>query len=271
MNQKQLKQLDFEGLRARLKLKNIASQRRLLAHPALKLISSGALAGSLLLSAPTALPVPSHLLSPVKETDYYASINMELAASLREILPPFVQPLTVSQEEEISKRIKKILGINAVGILENSHLNQTYGNIGAEQHLARFPGDYVENMAPGLGGWGYVSDPEVEKYYIAVQTLYLPDWNTNTKYLSDWYRFRRCLVINPVNGRAIIAAVADAGPSWWTGKHFGGSPEVMAYLKLNTGPQKGPVLVFFLDDPQKVLPLGPVDYNVNNQKYAAVL
>lgn len=274
----QLKQLDFEGLRARLKLKNLAAQKRLSAHPAFKLISSGALAGSLLLTVPTALPVPSHLLNPVKEADYYASVNVELAASLREVLPPFVQPLTIPQEEEISKRIKAILGINAVGILENNHLNQTYGNIGAEQHLPRYPGDSAvahgeavdRGITPGLGGWGYVGDPTIEKYYIAVQTLYLPDWNTNTKYLSNWYKFRRCLVVNPANGKAIITAVADAGPSWWTGKHFGGSPEVMAYLKLNTGMQKGPVLVLFVDDPQNILPLGPVEYNTS-KTYETVL
>ncbi len=278
MKTAQSKQLDFETLRARLKLKSLAAQKRLSAHPALKLISSGALAGTLLLTVPTALPVPSHLLAPVNESDYYSNSNVELAASLREVLPPYVQPLTIPEEEEIAKRVKKVLGINAVPILENNHLNQTYGNIGAEQHLPRYPGDTAaahgewvdRGITPGLGGWGYVTDPQVEKYYIAVQTLYLPDWKTNTRYLSNWYKFRRTLVINPVNGKAIIAAIADAGPSWWTGKHFGGSPEVMAYLKLNTGMQKGPVVVLFLDDAQKILPLGPVEYNVNT-KYETVL
>jgi hypothetical protein len=279
----QKNQLDTETLRNRLKLRVFGSEKKLLeAHAtakeffekvqlrpgkirdhALKLLSSSALAGTLLLTAPSALPIPQHIITPVEEADYYANKEIELAASLREVLPPFVQPLTIPQEEEISKRIKKILGINAVAILENNHLNQTYGNIGAEQHLARFPGDNVPNMAPGLGGWGYVP-PEIEKYYLAVQTLYLPDWNTNTRQLSRWYKHRRCLVINPVNGKAIIAAIADAGPSWWTGKHFGGSPEVMAHLKLNVGKQKGPVILFFLDDPQQLLPLGPVEYTKTN-------
>ena len=163
----QKKQLDFENLRARLKVKNLAAQKRIAAHPAFKLISSGALAGSLLLSVPSALPVPSHLLAPVKESDYYANVNIELAASLREVLPAYVQPLTITQEEEISKRIKKVLGIDAVAILENNHLNQTYGNIGAEQHLPRYPGDtaaahgeFVDRgITPGRGGWGYVTTP----------------------------------------------------------------------------------------------------------------
>jgi len=280
---RQKSQLDTGQLRARLKLRAFASEKKLLeAHAsakqffanvqlrpgkirehAFKLLSSGALAGTLLLTTPSALPIPQHILAPVQESDYYSNKNLELAASLREVLPPFVQPLTIPQEEELSKRIKKVLGINAVAILENNHLNQTYGNIGAEQHLARFPGDYVDNMAPGLGGWGYVP-PDTEPYYVAVQTLYLPDWNTNTRYLSNWYKFRHCLVINPVNGKAVIAAVADAGPSWWTGKQFGGSPEVMAYLGLNVHMQKGPVVLFFVDDPQGLIPLGPVEYTKTN-------
>jgi hypothetical protein len=273
--------LDTDQLRSRLKLRAFASERKLLeAHAAAreffervklrpgkirehawKLLSSGALAGTLLLTSPAVPPLPPSSSLPARETGLPAGDwETELAASLREVLPPDVRPLTIPQEEEISRRIKKILGINATAILENNHLNQTYGYIGAEQHLARFPGDNVPNMAPGLGGWGYVPE-EIERYYLAVQTLYLPDWATNTRYLSNWYKFRRCLVINPINGKAVIAAIADAGPAWWTGKHFGGSPEVMAHLKLNVGKQKGPVIVFFLDDPQELLPLGPVEYN----------
>ena len=83
-----------------------------------------------------------------------------------------------------------------------------------------------------------------EKYYVAVQTLYLPDWTTRLAYLRDWYKYRKVVVTNPVNGKTIIAVVDDSGPSWWTGKHFGGSPEIMAYLGLNVGMQKGPVVLF---------------------------
>ena len=72
-------------------------------------------------------------------------------------------------------------------------------------------------------------------------------------------------VINPQNGKVIIAVVADSGPSWWTGKKFGGSPEVMDYLQLQDGRQKGAVVVFFVDDPQDQVPLGPLEYNLENQ------
>ena len=124
-------------------------------------------------------------------------------------------------------------------------------------------------MAPGLGAWGYFASNQAtltanlvdtEKWYAVVQTLYLPDWDKRLKYLIDWYKYRKLLIVNTDNGNAVVAAIADAGPAAWTGKSFGGSPEVMEYLG---GPRykKGPVLVFFVDDPNNQVPLGPVDYN----------
>lgn len=67
-------------------------------------------------------------------------------------------------------------------------------------------------------------------------------------------------MVNVENGNAAVAVVGDAGPASWTGKHFGGSPEVMNALG---GPKykKGRVLLYFVDDPKNKIPLGPVDYN----------
>lgn len=163
--------------------------------------------------------------------------------------------------------------------MEGEHLNTTYGLIGAEQHLMRYPGDTMtthpkvpqddEGMAPGRGAWGYFAKSkeqltndliEKEKWYAVVQTLYLPDWNTRTKYLRDWYQYRKVLIVNTDNGNAVVADIADSGPALWTGKSFGGSPEVMNYLG---GPRykKGPVVLFFIDDPENKVPLGPIEYN----------
>ena len=93
-----------------------------------------------------------------------------------------------------------------------------------------------------------------------MQTLYLPDWGRRQPYLRDWYKYRKVLIVNTDNGNAVVAAIADAGPAAWTGKHFGGSPEVMDYLG-GARYKKGPVLVFFVDDPEDNVPLGPVEYN----------
>ena len=99
-----------------------------------------------------------------------------------------------------------------------------------------------------------------EKYYVAVQTLYLPDWHKRWNYLKDWYKYRKVIVVNPENGAGVVAVVGDSGPASWTGKHFGGSPEVMNVLG---GPKyrAGRVLLFFVDDAENKVPLGPVDYS----------
>ncbi|MCL4390290.1 MAG: hypothetical protein M1484_00040 [Patescibacteria group bacterium] len=267
--------LDSENLRARLKLRSFESEKKLLvSHPtaaeffghlklrpgkirqhAARLLTSGALAGSLLLTAHTGLPTQA---------------NTTIAANnltWQNILPPEGQwSLSPDQEQEISQKIKAAFGVNAVPELDGNRLPHDYGRMGAEQHLARFPGDNVPNMAPGLGGWGYVTDPTVEKYYVAVPIIYLPDWRERTKYYVDWYRWRRMVVVNPANGKAIVSAVADAGPADWTGKHFGGSPEVLEYLGINTGMQNHPVVMFFLDDPNNEVPLGPLEYNIEVNK-----
>lgn len=278
--------LDFDTLRARLKLRSISSERKLrenhpIAHRffqnsglkpgkirehAAKIIASGALASSLLLSAPISLPV-HHSTSP----EVISAISqVSLIKSLQEILPAVGSwTLNSDQEEKISQKIQETFGIRIVPELEGNRLNNSYGRMGAEQHLPRYPGDTAQahehlvekGITSGLGGWGYVSDFEVEKYYVAVQTLYLPNWNTRTRYLSNWYKFRRVVVVNPANGKTIVAAVADAGPANWTGKHFGGSPEVMEYLGINYGMQNHPVVLFFLDDSDHKVPLGPVEYN----------
>lgn len=113
-------------------------------------------------------------------------------------------------------------------------------------------------MAPGLGAWGYIDDKLKEKYYIAVQTFLSKDFNSRLAEYRDFYKYRKMLVVNPNNGRTIIADIADAGPGEFTGKHLGGSPEVMYYLERFDGGQKGSVLYFFIDDPDDKIPLGPV-------------
>ena len=186
--------------------------------------------------------------------------------------------LTPGQEKEIGDIIQDQWGITALPVLEGKRLNHSYGVIGAEQHLPRYPGDNVyqhdeiqqAGMTPGRGAWGYfvsskneLNDEVIqkEKYYVAVQTLYLPDWNTDWVSLKEWYKFRKILVINPENGKSVVAVIADAGPAKWTGKHFGGSPEVMERLDLYDGMRKGNVLLFFVNDPNDEIPLGPVGYN----------
>ncbi|MCX6791511.1 MAG: hypothetical protein NT149_00545 [Candidatus Gottesmanbacteria bacterium] len=237
---------------------------------AAKVAASVGLTGAMLFAQPLTqqvLSTPAHQLA-VFNAD---QLRRELSNQLATLLPKDVTPLTAAQEDAISNEIKTVWGIEATASLQGERLNRSYGLIGAEQHLARFPGDSVENMAPGRGAWGYFAQTEdsltqdliqKEKWYVAVQTLYLPDWQLRLNYLRDWYKYRKVMVVNPANGKTVVADVADSGPADFTGKQYGGSPEVMAYLGLNVGPQKGPVVLFFVNDPNNEIPLGPVEYNV---------
>ena len=263
-------------------------------HKSAKAFGASALAGALLVShgSQKALPPPHEIMEKnllASNAIPATSARMTLVHSMEDILPENVEPLDRQQEKSLEQVFEKILGVKARATLEGEHLNTTYGRIGAEQHLRRYPGDVNENhapapdeyggdnpseilkegMAPGLGAWGYFAPSrevltpdlvETEKWYAVVQTLYLPDWNTRQPHLKNWYKHRKVLIVNTENGNAVVAAIADSGPAAWTGKHYGGSPEVMDYLG---GPRykKGPTIVFFVDDPDNKVPLGPVDYS----------
>ncbi len=286
---------DTEFLRNKLKLKSLETKRSLfekyphvekffadkgldlskIREHSAKIITTGAITSTLLFTPPMVaknVPAIANIVKSLSdfEGEEPAVPRQEiLLSSLKQILPQKVGPLDRNQEKTLEQVFKGNIGVDTKANLEGEHLNATYGYIGAEQHLARYSGDRMsvhpkipqsdEGMASGLGAWGYVPADE-EKWYAVVQTLYLPDWAKRQPYLSNWYKFRKVLIVNTVNGNAVVADIADAGPAAWTGKQFGGSPEVMNYLG---GPRykKGPVIVFFVDDPKNQVPLGPVDYN----------
>lgn len=245
--------------------------------------SSQILAGAGLIGAIITMPAPQSFgtieaptaISP--ESSTILSNHQKLLGVLHEIIPHQPAKFTSEKAAVIEKLLYENLRISTKAVLDDQSLNHQVGYIGAEQHLKRFPGDTLaghdelqsSGMAPGLGAFGYFTkdsqsfttrDYLREKYYCAVQTLYLPEWNKNSRFLKDWYKFRKIIVVNPINGLATVCDIADAGPANWTGKQFGGSPEVMESLKLNGGPRKGLVLILFVDDPDNQVPLGPVNY-----------
>lgn len=290
--------IDIEFLRNKLKLKNIQEKikfderfphvnkflqekdidlSKVRQHSA-KILGATALASTLFLSPSIVTSLPSP-----QPTEFIgkAMTNPQdiLLTDFKTILPSRVQPLTNDQEKSLSVVFGDVIGVKATGTLEGEHLNTTYGLIGAEQHLRRYPGDtlsahgplsqYDEGMAPGLGAWGYFAPsqsaltPQLaqdEKWYAVVQTLYLPDWQKRLAYLRDWYKYRKVLIVNTLNGNAVVADIADSGPAYWTGKSFGGSPEVMEALG-GVKYKVGPVILFFVDDANNKVPLGPVAYN----------
>lgn len=250
----------------------------------LLLLSSGTSSSPKLLTAPT---FAGENLEPGKivgEIGVGEDKRAELSQKLSEVLPKEVRALDFEEEKKVEEVIESTLGIKAKGDLEGYRLNTNFGFIGGEQHLYRYPGDTLERhftnlsdrmmfsgsgIAPGLGAWGYFTNSQnsmtqddvlKEKYYVAVQTFLTDAWKKDTSSASKWFKHRKVIVVNPKTGQTVVAVVGDSGPATFTGKSFGGSPELMHEVGLGSGPRKGEVILFFVDDPQNLVPLGQVSF-----------
>lgn len=226
------------------------------------------------------LPGPqTELLSgPGKDVAQLTSINdpgAVIASGLKE-------KLATSNEKEVEKFVQDTLGIKGVYEQNGYRLNVNIGLIGAEQHLYRWPGDSVDKhsetaddramfassgIANSRGAYGYFGSPnsqeaiQNERYYFATQTFLSPTWGNDTKGTYNFFRFKKLIAINTKDGQAVVGVVGDAGPAQWTGKSYGGSPEIMQSLGLGGGPRKGEILLLLVDDPNDQVPLGPVKLN----------
>ena len=248
-----------------------------------KNIAVSSVTGLLMLAHPANASIISDNIKPEppKEANTYRNVN-EFIKILKDALPEKVQPLTKEEEVSVSHILSTYFQIPVSAYLENISLNRSYGLIGAEQHLMRYPGDNMSThfqskdeekftssgMAPDRGAWGYfatskneLSEEDInrEKYYIAVQTFLSPGWNEDPNKMYKFFKYKKMIVVNPDNGKAVVAAIGDAGPAPYTGKHLGGSPEVMSHLERQDGAAKGPVLYFFINDKENKIPLGPVN------------
>lgn len=245
----------------------------------------GSIGGLMLLSS-TAAPLAggaTPFLQKSSELVGGEDKNALLRAELLDKVPREARPLTEEEERRIVEVLNKDLGIKVKTEIDGKRLNRTYGLIGGEQHLYRYPGDTLyahaktfedwamfgpAGIAPGLGAWGYFApnkgeftpqDEARERWYLATQTFLVPGFAERVKEYRDFFKFRKMVVVNPKTGQAVVAVIGDAGPASWTGKHLGGSPEVMHELGLAQGPRKGPVLYFFIDDPENKVKLGPIN------------
>lgn len=206
----------------------------------------------------------------IGETEY-----QEIMAKLNAYVNSPAGHLERETELYLEQQLSEILGFKVRAELEGKRLNHSIGIMGAEQHLLRFPGDKLSQhdayreagIAPNRGafGWftenGELTEDSVmrEKYYFAVQLMYLPEWSIKHPELKPWYKFRKMIVINPAEKIAVVGVVADAGPAMWVKKQFGGSPEVIREGKIWSPSSKGKVMLLFIDDEAEQIPLGPID------------
>ncbi len=238
----------------------------------------------------TAEPAPIQANATVASVSSAEDVGMKLAENLRGVMPPGSQNLSPEEEQKVSQILSKTFNVRALPELDGQRLNRTTGLIGAEQHLYRYPGDNIfdhasnssdlamfgrSGIAPGLGAYGYWTrsksglTPQMvqqERWYVVAQTFLAPGFKENPRAVANFFKYRKFLVVNPDTGQAVVGDLADAGPAEYTGKSFGGSPEVMDALGYGGGPRKGRVIFYFLDDPGNQIPLGPISGPVGGGK-----
>ncbi len=255
--------------------------------PAKDAIASGAVGALMLANTLPAVTtaVESNRITPVVEPKQVQKVDWQdlVKNHVDAALPSEVRALTKEEENTLGQTLSADFGFKVSAELDGKRLNRSYGFIGAEQHLMRYPGElmyshldagqadhdkiFASGMAPGRGAWGYFAkskaeltntDIEREKWYIAVQTFLAPSFYENVVSHHDWFKYRKMLLVNPRNGKSVVVDIGDAGPAAWTGKQLGGSPEVLNFLQLHDGKGRGAVLYFFIDDAGDTIPLGPV-------------
>lgn len=235
-------------------------------------------------------PLPTPVPAPSSTPDATPKVVTpdQLPQEIQQKMEQYRQWPSEQLAQDISTDVSTLTGVPAKDTLDGHKMNKLFGYFGKEQHLYRYPGDVLEahahtdheratflpsGIAPGLGAFGYFApsktqftkrDEMREKYYIAAQTFLFPGFYTD-KGFKQWLKFKKIIVYNPKNGRAVVGVIGDAGPAQWTGKSFGGSPELMHHLQMVDGKQKGEAIVLFVDDPEDKIPLGPVNYTPEGQ------
>lgn len=246
-----------------------------------KMLTALSLVGQIAFHQPVQAQVAEQVaqIAQQKKDSELAKITFEERTAIIEKMQGYVQSppghLPAQEEKYLEQQLTDMFGFEVTAELEGNRLNHSIGIMGGEQHLARFPGDTLDQhdavleagMAQNRGAFGWFSqssqlshlDIMREKYYFAVQTLYLPDWNTKHPQLKPWYKFRKMLMVNPTEALAVVGVVADAGPSLWVKKQFGASPEIMREAKVWSKEARGRVILYFIDDPEDHVPLGVYD------------
>jgi hypothetical protein len=257
-------------------------------------IAAASLASSLLINPISASvdtgnhshqPIRAAVISQSIQTTQLSSAedkSVLLVQQLHSVVPAGSQNLTPVQEASAVQAIKSNLNLSVTSALDGYQLNRSFGLIGAEQHLYRYPGDNIleqlhtpaefamfagAGIAPHVGAYGYFAPnssamtkiaEERERWYVVAQTFLSPQFKSNPGATVQFFKYRKFVVINPDSGQAVVGDLADAGPAEYTGKSFGGSPEVMNAIGYGAGSRKGRVIFMMIDDPNNQVPLGPL-------------
>jgi len=165
-----------------------------------------------------------------------------------------------------------LLGFEVTSELQNQQLAYYLGKIASLPYLKRSPTDSITpktipheagiQSKRSFFGW---SDPFIsskaqnsEGYHVSLPLLHLPSWSTQFQTLSQWYKNRKMLVINPTNAIFVIATVNDLYYHPSNTFQFGGSPLLIRQGGFWSPQNLGRALVLFVTENKAELQPGVI-------------
>lgn len=207
------------------------------------------------------------LLSQISQEEV-EDIVSKLAALVS--LPP--GQLDSESELYLEQQLSELLGFQVSSSLKGQRLLYNTGKVKALPHLKLHPTDTKDSHEyPYAGisskrsafGWflldGKVSEQSEshEKYYCSLPLYFFPEWQGNHKELKKWFKYRKVVLINPFENRAVVCVVGDIGPNTQSRYQFGASPEAVVEGKFWSPRSNGKILVLFVEDTHDTVKLGP--------------
>lgn len=178
----------------------------------------------------------------------------------------------------LEQQLSDIFGFDVSSELENHKLPYIMGTLEALPHYRRFPIDHLDQhksyleagMSKTRGGFdwmleeGKLSSRAIirEKYGVSLPLANLKEWQVDHNELNKWYRFRKLLIINPFDLRAVVATIIDGGFISNLKYQFGATPEVIREGNIWSPGSSGKVLMFFINDKDDKVEHGPITLTV---------
>jgi hypothetical protein len=188
-------------------------------------------------------------------------------------------PGNIDHETELylEQQLSDILGFTITAEISGNRLPHTHGIIQSLPHYKTSPTDTIENHSLAHAsfsnkrsyfGWLNQGNPtkdsptELESYSISLPLFLLPEWPEKNFTIKKWFAFRKVVLINPAEYRAVVCVISDAFNQLTAKYQYGGSPEVIMQTKCWSPSSMGKTLLFFVGDENDEIPLGPI--NIDN-------
>jgi hypothetical protein len=96
------------------------------------------------------------------------------------------------------------------------------------------------------------------RYQISLPLHTLSEWQNNPSTTSQWFAWRKILVVNPLEQIALVTVVGDIYRQPLTQFQAAASPAIVREGRVWSFQTQGIVLMLFIHDPTDSVPLGPV-------------